>query len=103
MLGSSSGHLMLYAQTDPDPGVSPYKYPCFSPPPSHFSSFAEMTHTYYDPSSPASTIEHCAICRSPVDLSEELARLSVAVAELLDYVAEIHALLVGAGSIDVVE
>lgn len=47
------------------------------------------------PPSPAPTIAVCSECRLPVDLSEELAKLSAAVAELQDLVVDLHVSLVG--------
>jgi len=47
------------------------------------------------PPSPTPTVEHCPTCRLPVDLSEELAKLSAAVVELSDLVADLHVSLAG--------
>ena len=51
--------------------------------------------------SPAPTIAQCPECRSPVDLSEELAKLTAAVAELQDLVVDLHERLAGEESEDV--
>jgi len=43
------------------------------------------------PPSPAPTVAVCSECRLPVDLSEELAKLTAAVVELTDLVVDLHA------------
>lgn len=42
----------------------------------------------HPPPSPAPTVSHCPECRSPVDLPEELAKLSAVVVELRDLVLD---------------
>jgi hypothetical protein len=48
--------------------------------------------------SPPSTQGVCPECHLPADLSEELAKLSAAVAELQDLVVDLHVSLVGEDS-----
>lgn len=49
----------------------------------------ECCYVCHPPPSPAPTIAHCPECRSPVDLPEELAKLSAVVAELRDLVLDV--------------
>lgn len=43
-----------------------------------------------NPPSPAPTVSQCPECRSPVDLAHELAKLTAAVVELQDLVADLR-------------
>lgn len=52
------------------------------------------------PPSPAPTVAVCSECRLPVDLSEELAKLTAAVAELTDLVVDLHASHEGEESVE---
>ena len=97
---------MLYAQTDPDPGLSNYKYP-YPLPPSHLffvtatmSAYPLLDHSpacdsscdnyeqhlrhlccevCHSVPSPPSTQEVCPTCHSPVDLLAAIENLSDAV------------------------
>ena len=111
---------MLYAQTDPDPGPSNYKYPSSVPnllvflyarfimsatihPVACDRSCQDfVNHARHEcclvchpplPSSAQRT--HCPECHLPADLSEEVAKLTAAVVELQDLVVDLHERLVG--------